>query len=94
MNRILDGTFGKKEKVKTQSVKLNPKFISRYFNGTQSQQEITNYVETAVAFYSDYLKQLAVQARATSIQVNDEPRYSRNDLFSERTVCLTRQKEG
>ena len=61
MDRILDGSFGKKEKVKTQSVKLNPKFINRYFHGTQSQQEITNYVETAVAFYSDYLKQLAVR---------------------------------
>jgi ParB family chromosome partitioning protein len=50
MHRILDGTFGKKEKTKSQSVRLNPKFLNRFFDKKQSQQEITTYVETAVAF--------------------------------------------
>lgn len=59
MQHVLSGKY--KEKKKALAIKLSPKFIGKYFNEAQGSQEITTFVETAVAFYSDYLKRVSEQ---------------------------------
>jgi hypothetical protein len=59
MIKVLTGNFIEKAKNKISTVKLNSRFVSRFFSKNQSPQEITSFVETAVAFYSDYLNKIS-----------------------------------